>query len=203
VAEAVRFFSSTAVTASVPTTFHFLNAVGSITIARDPKDSCSDEALAEVTNTILAEPNGRSLLFQHLKSAVDDIVKSADSLQKMNKIASLVIMTDSDASDGDAAEILRALEGFPVVVTVGLLAGGDDYAVYTYWHGVSARVDVEVHIVEDWETSAYASNNANDWLTYGLPVHRLRQHGTLMRELYAVDQCRMTRVQIRNICALV
>ena len=44
-------------------------------------------------------------------------------------------------------------------------------------------------------------NAGNTWLTYGEPLHRLREFGSHIREMDLIDECRLTSEQMRIVCA--
>lgn len=54
-----------------------------------------------------------------------------------------------------------------------------------------------IHTVGDAK-EVYQSNG---WLTYGEPLHRLREFGAIMKELDLIDESTLSSEQMRAICA--
>ena len=52
-----------------------------------------------------------------------------------------------------------------------------------------------------WKGDAKEVHQSNGWLTYGEPLHRLREFGAIMKELDLIDESTLSSEQMRAICA--
>jgi hypothetical protein len=44
-------------------------------------------------------------------------------------------------------------------------------------------------------------HSVNSWLTYGEPLHRLREFGITLKEMDVIDEATLTMEQMRMMCA--
>jgi hypothetical protein len=45
-------------------------------------------------------------------------------------------------------------------------------------------------------------NSFNSWLTYGEPLHRLREGGVHIKEMDLIDEAKLSFDEMRHICSL-
>uniref|UniRef100_A0A7S1TT25 Uncharacterized protein n=4 Tax=Phaeomonas parva TaxID=124430 RepID=A0A7S1TT25_9STRA len=106
----------------------------------------------------------------------------------------VVICTDGLPTDGDGGgygafgEAVRAeLDGLPVRLTVRLCTSDDD--VVEYWNNIDAALEhVSVDVLDDLESEAREVRRFQPWLTYGQPLHRLREFGAAWHVFDLLDE---------------
>ena len=123
----------------------------------------------------------------------------APQLRAAGKKASVIIYTDGEASDGDVTIALRPLIGLPVWVVIRLCT--DDAAVVTYWNNVDDQLELNMDLIDDPVGEGRGVNKLNPWLTYGTPLHRLREFGVTVKEIDMIDEEILSIDQMRNVCA--
>ncbi|KAH8053363.1 hypothetical protein JL722_9589 [Aureococcus anophagefferens] len=109
-----------------------------------------------------------------IRQVTAEIRSREASLRGAGKRAVVVIASDGAASDGDVHAALRPLKSLPAWVVVRLCT--DDDAVVQYWNGVDKGMDMDV--LDDLAGEAAEVTEANPFLTYAAPMHRLREWGT-------------------------
>lgn len=67
---------------------------------------------------------------------------------------------------------------------------------HDHWSGIINISCILLYIGDAKEV--YQSNG---WLTYGEPLHRLREFGAIMKELDLIDESTLSSEQMRAICA--
>ena len=54
----------------------------------------------------------------------------------------------------------------------------DNDEVVSYWNGIDEELELSLDVLDDFCGEAYEiAGGGNGWLTYGLPLHRLREWG--------------------------
>ena len=144
-------------------------------------------------------PGGATPLCFQLNEVVKEITALAPQLRAAGKKASVIIYTDGEASDGDVTIALRPLIGLPVWVVIRLCT--DDAAVVTYWNNVDDQLELNMDLIDDPVGEGRGVNKLNPWLTYGTPLHRLREFGVTVKEIDMIDEEILSIDQMRNVCA--
>ena len=111
--------------------------------------------------------------------------------------AGVVIFTDGEASDGDLAAALRPLKDLPVMMTVRLCT--DEENISTYWDRIESSLELQLDILDDLAGEAAEIRKINGWLTYGEPLHRLREFCCPVKELDRIDEAKLNADQMRVI----
>jgi hypothetical protein len=112
----------------------------------------------------------------------------------------LVIATDGKSGDGSIAKTMKPLEKLPVWVVIKLCT--DDSDVVHYWNNVDEQLDLDLDVLNDLRGEAVRVHGCNPWLTYGQPLHRLREFGVVSKEIDMLDSRTLTLDQIRLFCGL-
>jgi hypothetical protein len=145
-------------------------------------------------------PFGGTPFCYHVNEVTKQVKAIAPDLRAAGKKASLIIYADGEASDGDIATALRPLHNLPVWVVIRLCT--DDDAVVRYWNNVDEQIELNMDVIDDPIGEGKEVHALNNWLTYGLPMHRLREFGVTVKELDMIDEARLSSEQMRNLCAL-
>jgi hypothetical protein len=76
----------------------------------------------------------------------------------------------------------------------------DEDRVIQYWNAINAQLEGSMDILDDLQGEAREVNEHNPWLTYGEPMHRLREWGVKMTELNYIDEGSLSAVEMANLC---
>jgi hypothetical protein len=146
-----------------------------------------------------ASPGGGTPLCHHVNEVMKQIIAIAPQLKAAGKKAALVICTDGEASDGDITAVLRQLHTLPVWVVIRLCTDQD--AIVNYWNNIDNQIELNMDVIDDPIGEAKEINRLNSWLTYGEPLHRLREFGVTAKEIDMIDEVTLSAEQMRNLCA--
>jgi hypothetical protein len=111
----------------------------------------------------------------------------------------LVICTDGEASDGDITAALRPLHNLPVWVVIRLCTDVD--AIVDYWNNVDGQLELNMDVIDDPIGEGKEIQQMNKWITYGEPLHRLREFGVTAKEIDMIDEVALSLEQMRNLCS--
>ena len=107
-------------------------------------------------------------------------------LRNNNQTAVVCIFTDGASSDGDLVKAMKPLERLPCWVVIKLAT--DDDNVVNYWNSVDGELEIDMDVLDDYQSEAKEIYEHNPWLCYGLPLHRLREFGFKNKELDLIDE---------------
>jgi hypothetical protein len=175
ISESVRIISSLASAAKIQTEIRFLNGADPVTVGLS---NDRDEGLATVIAQLLIQPSGQTPICRQLNAVIDQLLSVADELRVLNKIASLIIMTDGESTDGCIIDALKPLVGLPVQIIIRMCT--DEIEITEYWHHINAQLDLEILVLDDLATEGAIIRKTNPWLTYGEPLHIAREFGIMM-----------------------
>jgi len=165
---------------------------------------CSDSNKAEQRQKLKAlcatSPTGRTPLCAHIRAVVDSVRHQAAELRRNGQRAVVTIATDGCSTDGDVAAALKPLEELPVWVIIKLCTDDDD--VVDYWNNIDSELELDMDVLDDLTGEAQEVNQVNPWLTYGLPLHRLREWGSPLKLLDMLDEVHFTPDQAQEMMSL-
>jgi hypothetical protein len=144
-------------------------------------------------------PGGGTPLCRHVNEIAASITAIAPDLRASGKKAALVIFTDGEASDGDLSEALKPLHDLPVWVVVRLCT--DEESVVKYWSDIDKQLELNMDVIDDPMGESVEIQRINYWLTYGTPLHRLREFGVTAKEFDMLDEGKLSAEQMRSYCA--
>ncbi|CAE7570993.1 unnamed protein product, partial [Symbiodinium microadriaticum] len=193
--DSLRFHATVAEKLGAPTEFRFLN--GSYPIVVGIGDG--GEAYGRLMAQLAVSPGGMTPLCGHIREIVHHIRTIAPSLQHHQQRAVVVIASDGEASDGDVAAELRHLVGLPVWVVIRLCT--DDEKIVSYWNNIDQELELEMDVLDDFFGEAKEVSSVNSWVTYGEPLHKLREWGVHMKEMDFIDEQRLSPEMARSMCA--
>jgi hypothetical protein len=76
----------------------------------------------------------------------------------------------------------------------------DEENIVNYWNNIDSQLEVEMDVLDDLRGEAEEVGENNAWLTYGEPMHRLREFGVLIKEIDMMDSDKLTLDQIHKFC---
>lgn len=77
----------------------------------------------------------------------------------------------------------------------------EEQQVVDYWNNIDNQIELDIDVIDDQLGDAKQVNEVNGWLTYGEPIHRLREFGASMKELDVIDESTLSSDQMRGICS--
>lgn len=87
----------------------------------------------------------------------------------------------------------------PVLVIIRLCTS--EKQVVEYWNNIDQQLELDIDVLDDQYGDAAEVNTHNPWLTYGEPLHRLREFGAIMKEMDIIDESTVSSEQMRILCA--
>ena len=163
---------------------------------------CGDDMTghAEILTALRHKPRGGTPLCRHIREIVEEIQDMEATIRAAGKIVVVVIATDGRSSDGDIVEQLKPMEDLPVQIVIRLCT--DDDSIVNYWNGIDTQLECELDVLDDLFGEAIEVYEHNKWLTYGEPIHKLREFGIDVKEFDLLDESLLTMEQVRLMCAI-
>lgn len=177
----------------LPTQFRVLNHLNDPVIVGDTfTNTGTHESLQKVLHT---PPSGGTPLCLHIAAIVQDIQQMLPAAKAQSKKFIIVIATDGedDANKTDPDAIIKALkplEREPVWVVIRLCT--DEPNIVDYWNRVDENLELNIDIIDDFASEALEVHLFNPWITYGLPLHQLREAGITLKEFDTMDEAPLT-----------
>ncbi len=136
----------------------------------------------------------------HITEVVDQIRGLEPILRANAQKAVLIIITDGEASDGDVMQALRPLQDLPAWMVVRLCT--NETEVTQAWNHVENNLEIELDVLDDLVGEAVEIHRVNKWITYGEPLHRLREWGVQIKDMDLLDESHLASEQMRAVCAV-
>jgi len=153
------------------------------------------------------QPNGGTPLTSHIRDIHREISAMASHLRATGQKVVVVVATDGLPTDSQGevernhfVENLRLLEGLPVWVVVRLCT--DDEEVVDFYNDLDTCLELSIEVLDDFTSEAKEIYQANPWLNYGLPLHRMREMGYHDRVLDMLDERLLTKTELRAFMSL-
>lgn len=194
----MTFHAKVASTSYTPCEFRTLNNSHPILIGADI--SGNDEAMTQLLETFEESPCGRTPLCHHIREVTAIISNMAPHLRHQNKRVALIIATDGKATDGNVSDALKPLERLPVWVVIRLCT--DNNGIVDYWNRIESELELDMDVLDDFVGEAKEIYAHNSFLTYGEPLHRLREFGVFLKEIDLLDEAKLTAEQRCFICSV-
>jgi hypothetical protein len=195
----MKFHVELAKAARTPTEFRLLNGAAPVVIGRSYE---TDQAGIDAINRAFGgSASGGTPLCRHIGEIIAEISAVAPQLRAAGQKAAIIIATDGESSDGDVAAAMRPLCQLPVWVVVRLCTNEDN--IVEYWNNIDSQLELNIDVLDDFMGEGKEIFKANDWLTYGEPLHRLRELGVSMKEIDLLDERKLPAEQMRNFISTV
>lgn len=195
----LKFHAELAYSAGAPTEFRLLNCAAPVMIG-DGSEGEADR-LETLQAIFEGSPSGGTPLCRHIREVTEQIRHLAPGLRAAGQKACVMIATDGESSDGDIAQALRPLKDLPAWVVIRLCT--DEDKIVNYWNNVDNELELDMDVLDDLCGEAKEVTEHNPWLTYGEPMHRLREFGIPNKEIDLLDETAMTMEQVRTMVALI
>lgn len=195
----LKFHAELAHATGAPTEFRLLNGAPPIMIGDGSEDE--DSRLQTFQAILDGSPSGGTPLCRHIREVTEQIRHLAPGLRAAGQKACVVIATDGESSDGDIAQALRPLKDLPAWVVIRLCT--DEDRIVQYWNNVDNELELDMDVLDDLCGEAQEVTEHNPWLTYGEPLHRLREFGIPVKELDLLDETAMTMEQARVMISII
>lgn len=216
--ECVNYHAQMAALLNAPTTFRLLNdpgaAVGSQQFGVAEKSCSAAEIMQDVQIAMStmnkARPSGCTPLITHILEIQASVMEMSPKLLAEGKRVAIILATDGLPTDDygihndtirqQFVESLRLLEGLPVWVVVRLCTDEED--VVEFYNGLDEQLELSLEVLDDFLGEATEVNLRNPWLNYVLPLHRCREMGYHDRLFDMLDERKLTKGEVRDLCAL-
>ena len=161
------------------------------------------DELALVSDLFTSQSQGLTPLCAHLMEVTTRLQDMKSKLidQSSMMLTSLIITTNSIATDGDVITLLRPLlESLSVRIMVRLCT--DETDVVAYWQDIQTQltaINLSITLLGDHITVAAQVAHYNPWLTYGEPLHRLREFGMNVPPLEYLSSRALSEPEMRYV----
>ena len=145
-------------------------------------------------------PAGGTPLCKHIHEITAAIRHQENYLRANNQKAVVIIATDGQPTDGDIVQALNGLKSLPAWVILRLCT--NDEAVVEYWNGVENNLELSMDVLDDYLSEGIEVAKVNSWLTYGEPIHRMREFGISLVEFDKLDENLVSGEELLKICRL-
>lgn len=191
--DTLRFHANLSRSMSALSEFRFLNG-STVRIGNGNVDMGVFSSMLDIS------PGGGTPLCRHIREVIAEIQRYEHILRSANQKACVVIFTDGESSDGNVAVAMRPLQTLPVWVVIRLCT--DDEKVVDYWNNIDKELELDIDVLDDLRGEAEEVTSLNPWLTYGEPLHRLREFGVPLKEIDLLDEAKLSIDQIRTVCSV-
>lgn len=196
--EGLKFHVNLAKAARAPCEFRLLNSASPILIGTGDADE--DARYSRIMNALHQSPSGGTPLVKHIKEIVLEIRSVAEQLSVKGQKVVLIIASDGQSSDGDVVQAMRPLKDLPVSVVVRLCT--DEESVVSYWNDIDRDLELELDVLDDLVGEAEEVHRFSPWITYGEPLHRMREFGCANREVDLLDEDVLSMDQLMQFVVL-
>jgi hypothetical protein len=214
--ETVGYHAQMAALLRAPTMFRLLNHPGMANLSQefsiaDKGNDMIGEDLRIANNTMdLASPTGVTPLAAHVRTIRAQVESLAPSLRLEGKRVVVVLATDGLPSNAggisgqpeldEFTEALRSLEGLPIWLVVRLCT--DDERVVDFYNNLDNQLELSMEVIDNFLDEAKEMYEANPWINYCLPLHRMREMGFQNRIFDILDERKLTLSEVRDFCML-
>ena len=196
--EALKFHVGLARASGAQCEFRLLNGAAPVTIGAGYRNE--DVGYSTLMSAFEESPDGGTPLCRHIREIIAKIGPMEQELRSRGQKACVVIMTDGESSDGDIAQAMQPLKNLPVWVVIRLCT--DDDRISSYWNNIDSQLELGMDVLDDLCGEAVEVNEKNPWLTYGEPLHRLREFGIAVKELDLLDENLLSLEQLRKMSSV-
>lgn len=159
------------------------------------------EAIRIVRQT---DPNGVTPLTGHLEVILGRVQQMESQLRSNGQKAVVVIATDGLPTDenGDNnssasaafVEVVKRLQRLPVWLIVRLCT--DNWSERNFYQSLDSNPELPIECIDDYLTEAKEVKRYNQWLNYGLPLHRAREMGYQHSLIDSLDERTFTKDEL-------
>jgi hypothetical protein len=220
--DTVEYHANLAALTHTPTTFRLLNnpgqhigpqifSIATTTSTTNQSSLTIDQQLAVAINTIQnTQPSGVTPLTDHLLAIRHSIESILPELRTTGQRVCIVLATDGLPTDthGNSnhsinqqfTNTLRSLEGLPIWIVVRLCT--DEEQIVEFWNELDSQLEISLEVLDDYVSEGKEIYQKNPWLTYGLPLHRIREMGFYNKILDVLDEQALCKSEIKDFIQL-
>ena len=213
----VEYHVQMAALLQAPTVFRLLNNPGA---AAGPQqfsvatrgEKYVDADVATALSTIMnTSPGGVTPLVRHIREIQQEVAAMAPALMQKGQRVAIILATDGLPTDerGIGGEVqkrlfidaMRTLEGLPVWIVVRLCT--DDSSVVNFYNDLDNQLELSLEVLDDFIAEGQEVYEMNKWLTYGLPLHRMREMGFHDRLFDLLEERKLTKDEVYDLCRII
>lgn len=214
--DTINYHCQMAALLDTPTKFRLINNPGvkvgpqEFGIAEHREKSIDEEIRVAMKVMKRTSPSGVTPLTRHIRQIQEHIQKVAPQLRKAGKQVAIVLATDGTPSDDqgyggdhiteDFIRALRSLEGLPIWLVVRLCT--DEEPVTNFYNNLDGQLEISLEVLDDFINEAKEVHKFNNWINYGLPMHRCRELGYHDRLFDLIDERALTKGELHEFCVL-
>ena len=213
----IEYHAQMAALLQAPTIFRLLNNPGAVvrpqqfavaTRGSEYIDADLSTALSTIMN---ASPGGVTPLVHHIREIQQEVAAMAPALTARGQRVAIVLASDGLPTDerGIGGEMqkrlfidaMRTLEGLPVWVVIRLCT--DDEQVVSFYNDLDNQLELSLEVLDDFIAEGQEVYSMNKWLTYGLPLHRMREMGFHDRLFDLLEERKLTKDEVFDLCRII
>lgn len=194
---AVKLLASVAEASESPTEIRLLNKEP-LVVGLGSRNKVSN--FSKVMAQLASDPSGQTPICKPLYEISEQLRNMENELRASNKKALLIIMTDCESSDGDIVDVLKPLEGLPLQIIIRICS--HEKEITEYWQNINAQLDLDIYVLREIKSEADIVTENNSWLTYGEPLHRLREFGIMIPAIDNLNLRQLSKLEIRTIAQI-
>jgi hypothetical protein len=195
--DSLRFHAELSVAAGAPSEFRLINVAKPIMLGMGEGD---EESLEELNELFENGPAGQTPICDHIRAVIADIRSMEDKLKANKQRVAVIIATDGEATDGDIAEAMKPMQDLPVWVVIRICT--DEDKIVSYWNDIDEELELEIDVLDDFSAEGVEVTTVNGWLTYGEPMHKLREFGAVIKECDLLDESTLSTEQMHVIVSI-
>ncbi len=163
----------------------------------------SGAMLTKLQNVLNNGPFGGTPMCAAIKRVTDEIATFLPILQSRDQGISLCIGSDGRPTDGTEEQIINALRvlGRHKEVSLVFRLFTSVANVVAYWNNIDHAIpELTIDVLDDLlQEAREVAHNRNEFIAYGLPLHRLREFGTDIPAMDMLDERTVTAPEMRVI----
>jgi hypothetical protein len=210
--ETVEYHVQMGALLEAPTVFRLLNDPGRMcgpqqfSVAERGPEYIAEDINIALTTLKQATPSGVTPLAEHVREIRENILAMQPQLVENGQKVVIVLATDglpsdmsgvaSDYTRREFVQALRSLEGLPVWVVVRLCT--DEKDVVEFYNNLDSQVELSLEVLDDFMGEAEEVYEHNKWLTYALPLHRIREMGFSHKLFDLLDERPLDKDELRE-----
>jgi hypothetical protein len=210
--ETVEYHVQMGALLEAPTVFRLLNDPGQMcgpqqfSVAERGPECIAQDVNIALTTLKQTAPSGATPLAEHVREIRENVLAMQPELVANGQKVVIVLATDGLPSDlsgvttdiarRDFVDALRSLEGLPVWVVVRLCT--DEREVVEFYNNLDSHVELSLEVLDDFMGEAEEVYQHNMWLTYALPLHRIREMGFSHKLFDLLDERPLDRDELRE-----